>query len=246
MEAIAIPNGRDTLNGLLHRSHKPSETALIISHGFRGTKEGGGRALRLAETLAAAGVHVIRYDFTPLQSLTCQTAELTAVIEYSRQAVGKKTILLGRSMGGSASLAAAAADHTIAGLILWSTPWDLTATFQLALGFHYNELLTEKSLSVTDEYGRLFLTADFIHDFKNHDLLAAVKRLAHTPLLILHGTADAVVPVSQAHDMYNLAAGPKELQLYKDGDHHLSNHADSAGAAIVSWLRKKAFTSTKS
>ncbi|QDR83191.1 alpha/beta hydrolase [Sporomusa termitida] len=240
MEPIVIPNGNSRLSGILHPAGRPSETTLIISHGFRGTKEGGGRAVRLAETLATAGLHVIRYDFTPLQSLTCQISELAAVIEYARQAVSKKTILLGRSMGGSASLAAAAADRRIAGLILWSAPWDLTATFQLALGAHYNDLLTEKTLSITDEYGHLLLTADFIHDFKNHDLLAAVKRLSRKPLLILHGTADTIVPVSQAYTIYKLAAGPKELQLYKNSDHHLSGHTTLAGAAIIAWLRKEA------
>lgn len=240
MESIAIPIGNNTLTGIIHRSARPSAATLIISHGFRGTKDGGGRAVRLAETLAAAGLHVLRYDFTPLRSLTCQISELAAVIEYSRQAVSEKTILLGRSMGGSASLAAAAADQRIAGLILWSTPCDLAATFQLALGAHYNQLLTADSLSLTDEYGSLLLTADFIRDFHNHDLPAAAQRLTRTPLLILHGTADTIVPVSQAYTIYKLASGPKELQLYKDGDHHLSGHSTQAGAAILAWLKKAA------
>jgi putative redox protein len=241
MKTIMIPTGKKSVSGVIHPAARSAKTTLIISHGFRGTKDGGGRAVLLAEALATAGVNVIRFDFTPLQSLSCQLAELSDVIEYSRQNVGSQTVLLGRSMGGSASLAVAAADQKISGLILWATPWDLVSTFQQALGCHYEQLLAGKNLNLTDAYGNLFLTPDFIRDFQNHDLLASVKRLARTSLLVLHGTADIIVPVGQAHTIYNLATGSKELMLYQGGDHHLSDHASQANAAIVSWLRKEAF-----
>lgn len=238
MENILIPATNYHLKGVIHSPVYPSNKTLIISHGFRGTRDGGGRAIILAETIAASGINVIRYDFTPLQNLSCQIAEVTAVINYARQTAAGQLFLLGRSMGGSASLAAAATDQKISGLILWATPWDLAATFRLALGAHYDRLAAGENLCLTDEYGSLFLTPDFIHDFQHHNLLICVKSLGQMPLLILHGTADVIVPVSQAHTIYQQSAGPKELVLYQDGDHHLALSTKQASATISDWLSK--------
>lgn len=267
MNNIMIPADPCPLTGVLHIPQKPIGKTLIISHGFRGSKDGGGRAVKLAEAVTALGFTVIRYDFTPLQNLSRQIAELRAVIGYVRQTIGGQLFLLGRSMGGSASLAAAAADKEnttcaeplakaeadaaliqqkvtpsgldkkISGLILWATPWDLTATFRLALGPHYEQLVAGKKLSVKDEYGSLELTPDFIRNLEHHNILEYIRQLGRTPLLILHGLADTIVPVSQAHKIYEAALGPKELVLYPDGDHHLAAYAGQASFTITNWLK---------
>lgn len=236
MNHLAIPSGSTLLSGILHTPVAPAGNTLIISHGFRGSKDGGGRAVALAEAAAAVGCHVIRYDFTPLKNLSCQIAELNAVIAYARQTIGGRIFLLGRSMGGSASLAAAAADQKICGLILWATPWDLDETFRLALGNYYEILAAGKNLTIEDEYGHLLLTPDFIHDFNRHSLLACVKQLGTTPILVMHGTADVIVPVNQAHTLYQHASEPKQLILFPNGDHHLTTYSQEASFAVADWL----------
>lgn len=237
MNNILLPAGNTQLPGVFHPAHHTSDKTLIISHGFRGSKDGGGRAIRLAETIAATDVNVLRYDFTPLQNLSCQIAELTAVVAYSRQTIGGQLFLLGRSLGGATSLAVAAADPTIRGLILWATPWNLSATFRLALGAHYYEqLATGTPLQLTDEYGDLLLTPEFIQDFAQHNILAYVQQIKQRSLLILHGTADNIVPASQAQTIYELASEPKKLILYPDGDHHLAAQSSQVSEEIASWL----------
>lgn len=237
MQNITIPTEACPLTGVVHIPEKPIGKTLIMSHGFRGSKDGGGRAVILAEAIAAIGFTVIRYDFTPLQNLSRQISELRTVIAYARRTVGGQLFLLGRSMGGSASLATAAADKNINGLILWATPWDLAATFRLALGPYYEQLATGKSISIKDDYGSLELSPDFIRDFARHNMLQYIKQLGSTPLLILHGSADAIVPVSQARTIYEQALGFKELVLYPDGDHHLAAYAQQASLAITIWLK---------
>jgi alpha-beta hydrolase superfamily lysophospholipase len=236
MNSLLIPAGHTELTCVFHPAYRPSAKTLIISHGFRGSKDGGGRAVRLAERLAAATVNVLRFDFTPLQNISRQIAELTAVVAHCRQMLGGQLFLMGRSLGGSTSLAVTARDMAIDGLILWATPWDLAATFRLALGIHYEQLAAGKNLQLSDEYGELLLTPDFIDDFSNHNMLTYVKQLAKRPLLILHGTNDAIVPVSQAQTIYHLATSPKKLILYQGGDHHLTDHSEQAGNDILTWF----------
>lgn len=236
MNNILLPAGNTQLSGVFHPAHHTSDKTLIISHGFRGSKDGGGRAIDLAETIAAIDVNILRYDFTPLQNLSCQIAELTAVVAYLRQTIGGQLFLLGRSLGGTTSLAVAATDPMIRGLILWATPWNLPATFRLALGAHYEQLVAGTTLQLTDEYGDLLLTPEFIQDFARHNILDYVQQIKQMPLLMLHGTADNIVPVSQAQTIYELATEPKKLILYPDGDHHLSVQSSQVSKDIASWL----------
>ncbi|MBP2634881.1 MAG: Serine aminopeptidase [Firmicutes bacterium] len=236
MEKFLIQLAQTELPCVFHPACQPSAATLIISHGFRGSKDGGGRAVRLAETLAAASFNVLRFDFTPQQNISRQLAELTAIIAYCRQTIGGQLFLVGRSLGGSTSLAAVAHDKSIDGLILWATPWNLTATFKLALGVHYDQLAAGNTLQLADEYGELLLTPDFIHDFTKHDMLAYVKQLGQRPLLLLHGTEDTLVSVNQAQTIYRQATGPKKLILYPSGDHHLTEHSELASSDILSWL----------
>ena len=87
-----------------------------------------------------------------------------------------RIFLLGRSMGGAASLVTASRRSEIAGLALWATPNDLHATFKNALGSeNYNRLKNGETLNLEDERGSITLTPDFVSDLDNYDLQAMLK-----------------------------------------------------------------------
>lgn len=211
-------------------------TALIICHGFRGSKDGGGRAVRLAERAAALGLSVLRFAFSPTETLSSQLDELGAMVDYCRNNICSRIILLGRSMGGSCALAFAASDQQISGLCLWATPSDLFETFQLSLGDGYKKLINGVTLEFNDEYGYLKMTPDFIDDFKNYDLLSSIQKVK-SPVLILHGSDDAVVPLHQAKRLWELANEPKQLKIIEGGDHQLAQHANLAADIVIDWLK---------
>ncbi|MPM65387.1 hypothetical protein SDC9_112283 [bioreactor metagenome] len=225
---------------LLVALHEPPNenlnAALIICHGFRGSMDGGGRAVKLAERAAALGFTVIRFAFTPVQSLSSQIEELSAVVDYCRCNVCSKVILLGRSMGGSCSLAFAALDERIAGLCLWATPSNLFETFQMSLGDNYKLLIEGKTVELNDEYGNLVMKPNFIEDFKSYDLLDCIKNIK-SPVLIIHGSQDEVVSLQQARQMWHYANNPKQLVIIEGGDHQLSKHADFAADNVLEWLK---------
>lgn len=58
------------------------------------------------------------------------------------------------------------------------------------------------------------------------------------PALILHGTADAAIPVTKAADVQAGLAGPAELVLVEGGSHAANlSHPDQANVALLEFLR---------
>ena len=64
---------------------------------------------------------------------------------------------------------------------------------------------------------------------------AGVGRLAPRPLLVLHGTADPILPDRCARDLYAQAAEPKELGLYAGDGHGLEHHQTEVLDRLVTW-----------
>lgn len=239
MIAINIPTRKKELAGFWHPANiqgMTSEKVFIISHGFNGSIDGTSKAALLAEQAAQLGFHVLRYKFTPCQQLTTQIEELSAVVQYAQNQIAPNIYLLGRSMGGSASLAFTFFQRSLVkALCLWATPCDLHATFQKALGTDYDTLQMGKSVTLTDEYTTVTLDGEFVGDFDKYPLLDYIRSIS-LPVLIIHGNKDEVVALEQAQAMYAAAGQPKKLVIIDGGGHQFSGKAQQARAAVLQWL----------
>nr|WP_092067058.1 alpha/beta hydrolase [Dendrosporobacter quercicolus]NSL49758.1 alpha/beta hydrolase [Dendrosporobacter quercicolus DSM 1736]SDL48158.1 putative redox protein [Dendrosporobacter quercicolus] len=227
------------LEAAVHLPGQPDLKAVcIMCHGFRGSKDGGGRAVLLADEIAGLGFAVVRFNFTPLQKLSRQVAEIGAVVQYCQDRISRRIILLGRSMGGSAAVVYASKEKNVTGLCLWATPWNLTATFQAALGSGYEVLEQGQTLARSDAFGNLRLEREFIDDFKQFDLLEHLRNLDKIPVLVLHGSQDNIVELSQAETVYQLLPEPKEFKIIAGGDHQFANHSQEAVLVVKDWLKR--------
>ena len=211
---------------------------LIMAHGFRGSMEGGGRAAYLSQ-MASLFVNVLRFNFTGSQILSHQIAELNAVIDFALEHYkSPRLFLLGRSMGGAASLVTASRRSEIGGLALWATPNDLHATFKNALGDdNYARLKNGETLNLEDERGKITLTPDFLTDLDQYNLPLLLKNWQKRPLLIIHGSNDETVDSAQAQRSFALAGRPKKLVIVSGADHSFTNHSNKAAEEVISWLR---------
>jgi fermentation-respiration switch protein FrsA (DUF1100 family) len=65
-----------------------------------------------------------------------------------------------------------------------------------------------------------------------------IKKLTPTPLLVVHGTRDEVVPFSQGRKLYDNAAEPKTLFEVKSGRHGtaLSDNSGAYRKKMIAWL----------
>ena len=241
-EEVRIAGPRRELQAVVHYPSGVAEQDaywLVMSHGFRGSKDGHGRAVELAEQVSARGMGVVRFDFTPCESLDRQVEELLCITGWMQRQGWGSLILLGRSMGGCASLLAAGQlGKRVKGLCLWATPGDLQVTFQSALGLAaYRQLQQGNTLELEDEWGCLRLEPAFIGGFASLNLPVKLAALgAALPVLILHGTEDELVPVEQAVAYADVAEGPCKLVIIKGADHQFSAHFRESAAAVAAWL----------
>ena len=218
-------------------NYKLNDVVLIMAHGFRGSRDGGGRSTAFAK-LAEGVCKVVRFNFNGSQILSRQVEELQAVIAAVREQYNpEKLFLLGRSLGGAASMVTASRDENIDGLILWATPNDLRKTFLSALGDElYKQLDAGETLHLEDERGKMDLTPDFLTDLDKYNLTEIMSKWQDRPLLILHGEQDVTVDVAQGRKNFELAGGDKEIYIFANGDHTFSECATGANAQIVKWL----------
>lgn len=62
-----------------------------------------------------------------------------------------------------------------------------------------------------------------------------VAAIAPRSLLLVHGTADTVLPFAVSEDLYRAAAEPKRLVLLPDAGHDIAGHEAEFAALVVEW-----------
>ena len=75
----------------------------------------------------------------------------------------------------------------------------------------------------------------WIRAIANLDPVDAARRLAPRSWLLVHGSADDVVPVDDARVLAEAAGPTAELRIVANGAHRL-RHDPRAGAALLGWL----------
>ncbi len=173
--------------------------AVVLVHGWESARD---RTLPNAQFLHAAGFHVLAFDVRGHGTNEPETLPLTAA-EFgldaraaARWAMARPDVtrvaILGHSMGGVGALLAGASDPAVAAIVAVSAPagpYRLTRhTFRLA------------HLPIPDPvaYPLAWLTTHVFLRPRGHAVEAvsatrAIRRI-RSPLLLVHGTADDVVP----------------------------------------------------
>ncbi len=227
---------------MLLDSGKPD--LVIVSHGFTGSKEGGGRAIEMGEALADIGFSTILFDFAGCGesdgnftdiTLSSHTNDLEAVVKWSRQNGYINIILTGRSFGGSTIVNYASRDNSIKAICTWAAVARLDDLFNKFAGQEITGPPDQLSTIHGDE-GTVYLKNNFFYDLKQHNLLQASAKLDLQGLLIIHGSADESVPVKDAHLLYEAAPEPKQLAVIEGADHRFSNHIDQVWDRFFTWL----------
>lgn len=228
-----------TLKGVLHLPQTSNPPLVVGSHGLEGSKLSA-KQMVLSRLLPENGVAFFRFDhrgcgesqgnFLKDTSLEKRTQDyLTAVHHILDLNLTSKNLgLFGSSIGGATCInawesleALESPGINVCGGVLCSAPV---------------QSQTIENIPVEANSNRPALPLSFFEKNLLFNLLDKTKALHH--VLIFHGDADEVVPVDNAHDIYDLMKFPKRKIIHKGGDHQMSSNEHQAdfAAKVLDWF----------
>jgi dipeptidyl aminopeptidase/acylaminoacyl peptidase len=197
--------------------------AIVLCHGvWTGRRE----CLPLALRFRAAGYNVLCFDFrahglsdgrfTSVGHL--ETNDVIGAVEYLKQRPEidpKKIGVVGFSMGGAATIQAAARCPDIAAVVADSA----YASFVDAAKYSFRVVTRVPHFPMAPiamHWAKWIMKLD-ASQLRPVDVIG---RIAPRPLLLIHGVSDEIVPVRHAYILFKSAEEPKELWVVP-GAHHV-------------------------
>lgn len=212
------------LKGILHLPGIKNPPLVVGSHGLEGTKHSA-KQEALAQILPKNDMAFFRFDhrgcgesdgnFIADTSLEKRTVDFIAAVTHilALKLTDRKIALFGSSMGGATCINAWDAidkmDLLLCGAVLCSAPVK-------------SRSIENIPVQATDN--RPALPLSFFKDNLLFNIEEKAKNLHHA--LIFHGDADEVVPVSNAHTIYDAAKDPKQIIIHQNGDHQMTSRKD--------------------
>ncbi len=204
------------LDAVLHRPPTENPPVVLGSHGLFSNGDSP-KQVALAEALNMMGIAFLRLDhrgcgnsegiFDAVTTLDGRVRDLIEATRVIEQALGYRFALglFGSSLGGSTCLAAAPALKP-ARMVTLAAPADSRSLLAQARGKNV-------------PFPAVFEADGFQFDLA--DRLTSVRNL-----LVIHGEADEVVPVSHARRIYAASQNPKRLMINAGGDHRVTEPRD--------------------
>lgn len=214
----------------LARGDDPKPTVLLL-HGLPGIEKN----MDIAHALRERGYNsaVIHYrgfwGSSGTADLPTSPDDVVAMLDYFEsgahpQVDPNRIVLFGNSFGGWTALMTAARDPRPVGVTVYGG----LATFQ-GLDLPTSDFvpwlpgLTEEEFRA--QWDAMPTPLDVMHN------------IAPRPLLILHGEADEVIPVEQAHALYEAAGENAELRTLQAANHSFVWHRSWLWNEFFAWLQ---------
>lgn len=231
-EPICFTSDGLRLKGFLHLPDAVHPPVVVGSHGLFGTADSA-KQVALAQKCIECGIGFFRFhhrgcgesegDFEKATSLSGRSDDLVSAIEVvrKRKDTGNRIGLFGSSFGGGVVVAAAGR-------------MDIKAIATVAAPVKFNRAEATRAVERSGESDmRAFQNKNL--EFDVSDMIPKVGNI-----IIFHGDADEVIPVSHARELCQKAREPKKLVIWKNGDHRITDieHQKEFMRESVSWFGK--------
>lgn len=239
-EPVIFENQGQKIFGVYHR---PVGTlkgpAVLMCHGFAGTKSGRFRAcVSLSEKLAEYGIASLRFDFRGSGDSEGTISEMTIESEVSDAHLAMIHLLkmpevdptrigcFGRSLGGVITLLNAKDFPQVKSLALWAPTFNaLQWQEKLVSGGLHLALESSKGDELVPFAGNI-INMNFLRQFFCLKLENELAHFDSSPLLHIHGEKDNVVSIAHA-DLYDKARkqaqATTKMIRYPNSDHEFSD-----------------------
>ena len=235
-EHVKFTNGAgERLAGVLHLPRAEAvRSGVLLCHGMESSKDSL-KLAHLGEALSRGGFTVLRFDFTgagestgDFESITCarQVDDLVAAHDVLKDRGAGRVAIVGSSMGGTTALMYAGAADGVAALVTLAAPFDPRDLIER--GFSPEAFTRWRAQGFIEFDGRR-LNASFLEEALTIDVAAAVARMT-CPTLVIHGDADATVPVAHGHALHGALRVEKELCILPGADHRFTGPEGRAEA----------------
>lgn len=244
---VEFPNAAgEILSGILSLPITAPRAYALFAHCFTCTKNLKA-ATNISRSMTAAGIAVLRFDFTGLgesegsfadTNFSSNVDDLVTAARFLEAEYAAPSVLVGHSLGGTAVLQAAKEIPSAVAVATIGSPAEPAHVAHL-LG-ESREELEASGLAEVKLGGRPFtIKRQFLDDIEAHSLSESVASLRRA-LLVMHAPLDDTVEVENASSLFGAAKHPKSFISLDKADHLLTRNEDSvyAGHVLAAWAMR--------
>ncbi len=241
---VSFPNHvGQTLVGVLDTCDQPRYYA-IFSHCFTCSKDLKA-IVRISRVLAEGGIAVLRYDYTGLgesqgefqaTNFTTTCLDTICAAEFLAEQFEAPRLLIGHSLGGTASYEVAERIPSACGLVTIASPSCTTHLSDYLAGS--NPDIDQQGFGMVTIGNRpIPITAQLMQDLRSQDIPRRIQNLS-LPLLLVHSPEDETLSYRHSLDALRWSPQPSSLLTLPGSDHLLTNQAEDiplVGRTILAW-----------
>jgi pimeloyl-ACP methyl ester carboxylesterase len=241
---VLSPAG-DTLRAVIHRPApaRRSDHCVILCHGMLSSKDGT-KQIALSAALETLGVACLRFDFSGCgesegriedMTISRRIGDLTAVAEEAQRRGFPFISLVGSSLGAAVSVLAAGRGviPTPICIVLFAA---VSRPARILEGFPRDQVARWKASGRFQLEG-VSIRWGFFDDASRLDIPGAAGAI-RSPTLLIHGSADALVPPSSSMEIHDALDTPREIVILDGADHAFTQAAHQARLVdlTASWI----------
>jgi uncharacterized protein len=221
-----------------HTAKQESDTIVVLGHGVTGNKDRP-FVVTLAEELAKAGLSTLRFSFSGNgasggrfadSTISKEVEDLGSVLDN----LGTARIgYIGHSMGGAVGVLRAARDPRIKFLVSLAGMVNTKDFAEREFG------MVKPGEGFMWDDSNCPLSQAYMDDLRKIGSVVNEAPKIKVPWLLVHGTEDDVVPISDSREIFAKANQPKELKELAGANHVFAGAATQQMVEIVKdWIAK--------
>lgn len=244
---VTVPSSRGTaMAGTIDFPDTEPKAFAVFAHCFAGSRHTPGAA-RVSKRLTNFGIATLRFDFPGLgqsegafadTTFSQNVADIQAAAAWLQDNYSAPQLLMGHSLGGAATLAAASGVSSARCVATLGAPFD-PAHSVLHYADKIGEVDAHGEVEVTLGGRKLIISRTFLEDLADTNPEIYLSKL-RKPLMILHSPIDTTVGIDNAQNIFLSTRYPKSLVALDKADHLLTRQGAAARAAdlIGAWAEQ--------